>query len=127
VPNWHVSLNKFSIDSSSTVQIKKIPSVLGPMFWQKTRYYIAESGFTQNESTRFLTLPLIVYLLISTSNGSHWTFDYKLILLLIKPNWLVFDSKLKKENLRITKYGEPKTTRFCIPNLINIPHEKICS
>jgi hypothetical protein len=47
-------------------------------------------------------------------NANRGTFDYKLDFKFNKkqPDQLVFDSNLRKENLKITKYGEANLTKL---------------
>ncbi len=104
-----------SIDSSSTVQFNKV----------KFHPYLA---YETEEDTIYklkVTIPKMKAqdFIVSLPDGlfTHFqgmeaegNFEYKLDFMFNKnkPNRLVFDSKLKKENLRITKYGEANLNKL---------------
>jgi hypothetical protein len=104
-----------SIDSSSTIQFNKI----------KFHPYLA---YETEEDTIYklkVTIPKMKAqdFIVSLPDGlfTHFqgmealgNFEYKLDFMFNKnkPNTLVFDSKLKKENLRITKYGEANLNKL---------------
>ena len=98
-----------SIDSSSTMQLNKI----------KVKPYISYSTEKDTIYTLKVDIPKMKAqdFIVSLPDGlfTHFqgmeatgNFDYKLDFKFNKnkPNTLVFDSKLNKEDLRITKYGE---------------------
>jgi len=101
--------NFISIDSSSTMQLNKI----------KVRPYISYDTEKDTIYTLKVDIPKMKAqdFIVSLPDGlfTHFqgmqatgNFDYKLDFKFNqnKPNTLVFDSKLNKEDLRITKYGE---------------------
>ena len=104
-----------SIDSSSTVQFNKV----------KFHPYLA---YETEEDTIYKLKVVIPKMkaqdfIVSLPDGlfTHFqgmeaegNFEYKLDFMFNKnkPNRLVFDSKLKKENLRITKYGEANLNKL---------------
>jgi hypothetical protein len=98
-----------SIDSTSTMQLNKI----------KVRPYVSYNTESDTVYTLKVDIPKMKAqdFIVSLPDGlfTHFqgmeatgNFDYKLDFKFNKnkPNTLVFDSKLNKENLRITKYGE---------------------
>lgn len=98
-----------SIDSTSTMQLNKI----------KVRPYVSYDTEKDTIYTLKVDIPKMQAqdFIVSLPDGlfTHFqgmqatgNFDYKLDFKFNKnkPNTLVFDSKLKKEDLRITKYGE---------------------
>ena len=104
-----------SIDSSSTVQLNKIK--FHPYLaydTEKDTIYKLKVDLPKMKAQDFITsLPdgLFTHFQGMEATG---TFDYKLDFAFNKnkPNRLVFDSKLKKENLRITKYGEANLNKL---------------
>ncbi|MBE8727463.1 transglycosylase domain-containing protein [Flavobacterium hungaricum] len=101
--------NFISIDSSSTMQLNKI----------KVRPYVSYDTEKDTVYTLKVDIPKMKAqdFIVSLPDGlfTHFqgmqatgNFDYKLDFKFNKnkPNTLVFDSKLNKEDLRITKYGE---------------------
>ena len=104
-----------SIDSSSTVQFNKV----------KFHPYLA---YETEEDTVYklkVTIPKMKAqdFIVSLPDGlfTHFqgmeaqgNFEYKLDFMFNKnkPNKLIFDSKLKKENLKITKYGEANLNKL---------------
>ena len=104
-----------SIDSTSTMQLNKI----------KVKPYVSYNTEKDTVYTLKVDIPkmnaqdFIVSLpdgLFTNFQGMEATgnFDYKLDFKFNKnkPNTLVFDSKLNKENLRITKYGEANLNKL---------------
>ncbi|WP_166921254.1 transglycosylase domain-containing protein [Flavobacterium poyangense] len=98
-----------SIDSTSTMQLNKI----------KVRPYVSYNTASDTVYTLKVDIPKMKAqdFIVSLPDGlfTHFqgmeatgNFDYKLDFKFNKnkPNALVFDSKLNKEDLRITKYGE---------------------
>ena len=104
-----------SIDSSSTLQLNKIK--FHPYLTYETEkdtIYKLKVDLPKMKAQDFITsLPdgLFTHFQGMEATGS---FDYKLDFAYNKnkPNQLVFDSKLKKENLRITKYGEANLNKL---------------
>ena len=104
-----------SIDSSSTIQFNKV----------KFHPYLA---YETEEDTVYklkVTIPKMKAqdFIVSLPDGlfTHFqgmeaqgNFEYKLDFMFNKnkPNKLIFDSKLKKENLKITKYGEANLNKL---------------
>ena len=104
-----------SIDSSSTVELNtiKFHPYLAYDTAQDTIYKL-KVDLPKMKAQDFITsLPdgLFTHFKGMEATG---TFDYKLDFAynINKPNRLVFDSKLKKENLRITKYGEANLNKL---------------
>ena len=104
-----------SIDSSSTMQLNKI----------KVHPYLSYNTKSDTVYTMKVAIPKMQAqdFIISLPDGlfTHFqgmeatgNFDYKLDFKFNKnkPNTLVFDSKLNKENLKITKYGEANLTKL---------------
>ncbi|MDR7211194.1 biosynthetic peptidoglycan transglycosylase [Flavobacterium piscis] len=104
-----------SIDSTSTMQLNKI----------KVKPYVSYNAEKDTVYTLKVNIPkmqaqdFIVSLpdgLFTNFQGMEATgsFDYKLDFKFNKnrPNTLVFDSKLNKENLKITKYGEANLNKL---------------
>ena len=104
-----------SIDSSSTVQLNKIKfHPYAAYETGKDTIYKLKINLPKMKAQDFITsLPdgLFTHFQGMEATG---TFDYKLDFAYNqnKPNQLVFDSKLKKENLRITKYGEANLNKL---------------
>ena len=104
-----------SIDSSSTLELNKIK--LHPYVayeTEKDTIYKLKVNIPKMKAQDFITsLPdgLFTHFQGMEATG---TFDYKLDFAFNqnKPNQLVFDSKLKKENLKITKYGEANLNKL---------------
>lgn len=104
-----------SIDSSSTVQLNKIK--LHPYLAYETEediIYKLKVAIPKMKAQDFITsLPEGLFThfqgMVATGN-----FDYKLNFKFNKnkPNQLVFDSNIKKENLRILKYGEANLNKL---------------
>jgi hypothetical protein len=104
-----------SIDSTSTMQLNKI----------KVKPYVSYNTESDTVYTLKVDIPKMKAqdFIVSLPDGlfTHFqgmeatgNFDYKLDFKFNKnkPNTLVFDSKLNKENLRITKYGEANLTKL---------------
>ena len=104
-----------SIDSSSTVQFNKIKfhPYLAYETEEDTIYKIKVSIPKMKAQDFIVSLPdgLFTHFQGMEAKGN---FEYKLDFMFNKnkPNRLVFDSKLKKENLRITKYGEANLNKL---------------
>ncbi|SDI18316.1 Transglycosylase [Flavobacterium omnivorum] len=104
-----------SIDSSSTVQLNKIKfHPYAAYETGKDTIYKLKINLPKMKAQDFITsLPdgLFTHFQGMEATG---TFDYKLDFAYNqnKPNQLVFDSKLKKENLRITKYGKANLNKL---------------
>ena len=104
-----------SIDSSSTVQLNKIK--FHPYLTydtEKDTIYKLKVFLPKMKVQDFITsLPEGLFTHFQGMEATG-TFDYKLDFAFNKnkPNRLVFDSKLKKENLRITKYGEANLNKL---------------
>jgi hypothetical protein len=104
-----------SIDSSSTVQLNKIKFYPYLTYdTKKDTVYKLRVNLPKMKAQDFITsLPdgLFTHFQGMEATG---TFDYKLDFAynINKPNRLVFDSKLKKENLKITKYGEANLNKL---------------
>ncbi|WPR72114.1 biosynthetic peptidoglycan transglycosylase [Flavobacterium sp. NG2] len=104
-----------SVDSSSTVQLNKIK--LHPYLAYDTEedtIYKLKVSIPKMKAQDFITsLPDGLF---TNFQGMEATgnFEYKLNFKFNqnKPNQLVFDSNLKKENLRITKYGEANLNKL---------------
>jgi hypothetical protein len=104
-----------SIDSTSTMQLNKIK--VKPYVSYNTEsdtVYTLKVGIPKMQAQDFIvSLPdgLFTHFQGMEATGN---FDYKLDFKFNKnkPNTLVFDSKLNKENLRITKYGEANLTKL---------------
>ncbi|MCW2120347.1 transglycosylase domain-containing protein [Flavobacterium sp. 7A] len=104
-----------SIDSSSTVQLNKIR--LHPYLSYETEedtIYKLKVAIPKMKAQDFITsLPdgLFTHFQGMEATG---TFDYNLNFQFNKnkPNQLVFESKIKKENLRITKYGDANLNKI---------------
>ncbi|MBZ4043328.1 transglycosylase domain-containing protein [Flavobacterium hibisci] len=104
-----------SIDSTSTMQLNKI----------KVKPYVSYNTESDTVYTLKVDIPKMKAqdFIVSLPDGlfTHFqgmeatgNFNYKLDFKFNKnkPNTLVFDSKLNKENLRITKYGEANLTKL---------------
>jgi hypothetical protein len=104
-----------SIDSTSTMQLNKI----------KVKPYVSYNTESDTVYTLKVDIPKMTAqdFIVSLPDGlfTHFQgmeatgkFDYKLDFKFNKnkPHTLVFDSKLNKENLRITKYGEANLTKL---------------
>nr|WP_314895909.1 biosynthetic peptidoglycan transglycosylase [uncultured Flavobacterium sp.] len=104
-----------SIDSTSTVQLNKIK--FHPYLayeTEKDTIYKLKVAIPKMKAQDFISsLPdgLFTHFQGMEANGN---FDYKLDFMFNKnkPNQLVFDSKLNKENLKITKYGEANLNKL---------------
>ncbi|MCG9791771.1 transglycosylase domain-containing protein [Flavobacterium algicola] len=107
--------NFISIDSSSTVRLNKIK--LNPYLSYNTEedtIYKLKIAIPKMKTQDFITsLPdgLFTHFQGMEATG---TFDYKLNFKFNKnkPNQLVFDSNVKKQNMRITKYGEANLNKI---------------
>jgi hypothetical protein len=104
-----------SIDSSSTVQFNKIKfhPYLAYETEEDTIYKLKVAIPKMKAQDFIVSLPdgLFTHFQGMEAEGN---FEYKLDFMFNKnkPNRLVFDSKLKKENLRITKYGEANLNKL---------------
>ncbi len=104
-----------SIDSSSTVQFNKIK--FHPYLAYETEedtIYKLQVAIPKMKAQDFIvSLPdgLFTHFQGMEAQGN---FEYKLDFMFNKnkPNQLIFDSKLKKENLKITKYGEANLNKL---------------
>ncbi len=104
-----------SIDSSSTVQFNKVK--FHPYLAYETEedtIYKLQVAIPKMKAQDFIvSLPdgLFTHFQGMEAQGN---FEYKLNFMFNKnkPNRLVFDSRLKKENLRITKYGEANLNKL---------------
>jgi hypothetical protein len=107
--------NFISIDSTSSMQLNKT----------KVKPYVSYSTESDTIYTLKVEIPKMQAqdFIVSLPDGlfTHFqgmeatgNFDYKLDFKFNKnrPNTLVFDSKLKKENLKITKYGEANLNKL---------------
>jgi hypothetical protein len=113
--NFLFGENFIAIDSSSTIQLNQI----------KLHPYISYNNETDKIYTLKVTIPkmnaqnyitslpegLFTHFVGMEATGN---FDYHLNLVFNKnkPNTLVFDSNLNKENLKITKYGEANLSKL---------------
>ena len=97
-----------SIDSSSTIELNKIKfHPYAAYQTNKDTIYKLKVNIPKMKAQDFISsLPAGLFTHFQGMKASG-TFDYKLNFAFNKnkPNQLVFDSKLKKENLKITKYG----------------------
>ncbi|WP_418264581.1 transglycosylase domain-containing protein [Flavobacterium faecale] len=104
-----------SIDSSSTVQLNKIK--LHPYLSYNTEddtIYRLKVAIPKMKAQDFITsLPEGLFTHFEGMETTGY-FNYKLNFKFNKnkPNQLVFDSNIKKENLRITKYGEANLSKI---------------
>jgi Transglycosylase len=104
-----------SIDSSSTIQFNKIKfhPYLAYDTEEDTIYKLKVAIPKMKAQDFIVSLPdgLFTHFQGMEAQGN---FEYKLDFMFNKnkPNKLVFDSKLKKENLRITKYGEANLNKL---------------
>jgi hypothetical protein len=104
-----------SIDSSSTVQFNKVKfhPYLAYETEEDTIYKLKVAIPKMKAQDFIVSLPdgLFTHFQGMEAEGN---FEYKLDFMFNKnkPNRLVFDSKLKKENLRITKYGEANLNKL---------------
>lgn len=104
-----------SIDSSSTVEFNKI--IFHPYLAYETEedtIYKLKVAIPKMKAQDFIvSLPdgLFTHFQGMQAEGN---FEYKLDFMFNKnkPNKLIFDSKLKKENLKITKYGEANLNKL---------------
>lgn len=107
--------NFIAVDSSSSVQLNKM----------KFNPYVSYNNETDKIYTLKINIPKMKAqdFIVSLPEGlfTHFegmeaegTFDYRLDFVFNKnkPNALVFDSKLKKENLKIVKYGEANLNKL---------------
>ena len=113
--NFLFGENFIAIDSSSTIQLNQI----------KLHPYVSYNNETDKIYTLKVTIPkmkaqnyiaslpegLFTHFIGMEATGN---FDYHLNLVFNKnkPNALVFDSNLNKENLKITKYGEANLSKL---------------
>jgi hypothetical protein len=104
-----------SLDSSSTVQFNKVK--LHPYLAYETKedtIYTLQVAIPKMKAQDFIvSLPdgLFTHFQGMEAKGNFkYNLDFKFNK--NKPNRLVFDSKLKKENLRITKYGEANLNKL---------------
>lgn len=104
-----------SIDSSSTVQLNKIKFYPYVSYsTEKDTIYKLKVKIPKMKAQDFITsLPDGLFTNFKGMEAKG-TFDYKLDFAFNqnKPNQLVFDSKLKKENLRITRYGQANLNKL---------------
>jgi len=104
-----------SVDSSSTVQFNKVKfhPYLAYDTEEDTIYKLKVAIPKMKAQDFIVSLPdgLFTHFQGMEAQGN---FEYKLDFMFNKnkPNKLVFDSKLKKENLRITKYGEANLNKL---------------
>jgi hypothetical protein len=104
-----------SIDSSSTVQFNKIKfhPYLAYQTEEDTIYKLQVAIPKMKAQDFIVSLPdgLFTHFQGMEAQGN---FEYKLDFMFNKnkPNQLIFDSKLKKENLKITKYGEANLNKL---------------
>lgn len=104
-----------SIDSSSTVQFNKVKfhTYLAYETEEDTIYKLKVAIPKMKAQDFIVSLPdgLFTHFQGMEAEGN---FEYKLDFMFNKnkPNRLVFDSKLKKENLKITKYGEANLNKL---------------
>ena len=104
-----------SVDSSSTVQFNKVKfhPYLAYETEEDTIYKLKVAIPKMKAQDFIVSLPdgLFTHFQGMEAEGN---FEYKLDFMFNKnkPNRLVFDSKLKKENLRITKYGEANLNKL---------------
>lgn len=104
-----------SIDSTSTMQLNKIKVKPYVSYnTEKDTVYTLKVAIPKMKSQDFIvSLPdgLFTHFQGMEATGN---FDYKLDFKFNKnkPNTLVFDSKINKENLRITKYGEANLNKL---------------
>lgn len=107
--------NFVSIDSSSTVQFNKVKfhPYLAYETEEDTIYKLKVAIPKMKAQDFIVSLPdgLFTHFQGMEAQGN---FEYKLDFMFNKnkPNKLVFDSKLKKENLKITKYGEANLNKL---------------
>lgn len=104
-----------SIDSSSTIELNKIKfHPYAAYQTNKDTVYKLKVNIPKMKAQDFITsLPDGLFTNFQGMKATG-TFDYKLNFAFNKnkPNQLVFDSKLKKENLKITKYGEANLNKL---------------
>ena len=104
-----------SIDSSSTIELNKIKfHPYAAYQTNKDTIYKLKVNIPKMKAQDFISsLPAGLFTHFQGMKASG-TFDYKLNFAFNKnkPNQLVFDSKLKKENLKITKYGEANLNKL---------------
>ncbi|TDD78096.1 transglycosylase domain-containing protein [Flavobacterium caseinilyticum] len=104
-----------SIDSSSTVELNKIKfHPYAAYETEKDTIYKLKISIPKMNAQDFISsLPDGLFTNFQGMKATG-TFDYKLNFAFNKnkPNQLVFDSKLKKENLKITKYGEANLNKL---------------
>ena len=104
-----------SIDSSSTIELNKIKfHPYAAYQTNKDTIYKLKVNIPKMKAQDFISsLPAGLFTHFQGMKASG-TFDYKLNFAYNKnkPNQLVFDSKLKKENLKITKYGEANLNKL---------------
>ena len=104
-----------SIDSTSTMQLNRIKVKPYVSYnTEKDTVYTLKMAISKMQAQDFIvSLPegLFTHFQGMEAEGK---FDYKLDFKFNKnrPNTLVFDSKLNKENLRITKYGEANLNKL---------------
>lgn len=104
-----------SIDSSSTIELNKIKfHPYAAYQTNKDTIYKLKVNIPKMKAQDFISsLPAGLFTHFQGMKASG-TFDYKLNFAYNKnkPNQLVFNSKLKKENLKITKYGEANLNKL---------------
>lgn len=104
-----------SIDSTSTIQLNMIKfHPYAAYETKKDTVYKLKVNIPKMKAQDFITsLPDGLFTNFQGMKATG-TFDYKLNFAYNKnkPNQLVFDSKMKKENLKITKYGEANLNKL---------------
>ncbi|NDP27378.1 MAG: glycosyl transferase [Flavobacterium sp.] len=130
---FRLGSNFISVDSSSTVQFNKVKfhPYLAYETEEDTIYKLKVAIPKMKAQDFIVSLPdgLFTHFQGMEAEGN---FEYKLDFIFNKnkPNTLIFDSKLKKENLKITKYGEANLNKlngeFVYRALINnVPQRSI--
>jgi hypothetical protein len=113
--NFLFGENFVAIDSSSTVQLNQIKCHPYVCYNNETdRIYTLKVDIPRMNAQNYInSLPagLFTHFVGMQATG---TFDYHLNLVFNKdkPNSVVFDSNLNKENLKITKYGEANLSKL---------------
>ena len=113
--NFLFGENFVAIDSSSTVQLNQIKCHPYVCYNNETdRIYTLKVDIPRMNAQNYInSLPagLFTHFVGMQATG---TFDYHLNLVFNKdkPNSIVFDSNLNKENLKITKYGEANLSKL---------------
>ena len=113
--NFLFGENFITIDSSSTIQLNQIKCHPYVSYNNETdKIYTLKVDIPKMNAQNYITsLPagLFTHFVGMEATGN---FDYHLNLVFNKnkPNALVFDSNLNKENLKITKYGEANLSKL---------------